>query len=74
MPAQTACAHCGVMFHPRYESKRRYCSVECVGLAKAKAEPGPALTAEERAVAAAIAADMEDALARLRDLLGEVER
>lgn len=67
------CAHCGMLFYPRYNSAGKYCSVRCAGLAKVKVGGRDHLTTEERAVAATIAADMEDALARLRALLGEVE-
>lgn len=70
---QVSCAHCRTPFHPRYNSAGKYCSVRCAGLAKVKVGGRSRLTAEERAGAATIAADMEDALARLRALLGEVE-
>ncbi|WP_336628809.1 MULTISPECIES: hypothetical protein [unclassified Microbacterium] len=63
-----ACAQCGVAFHPRSNSARRFCSVTCAGLAKAKpAIPDPGVTPEERARAARIAADCLDAYQAVKE-------
>lgn len=29
--AEYACQNCGRLYHPRYTSKRMFCSVKCVG-------------------------------------------
>ncbi|WP_341974200.1 hypothetical protein [Microbacterium sp. LWO13-1.2] len=70
---QVSCAHCDTLFHPRYNSKGKYCSSRCAGLAKVKVKDRSPLTVEERAVAAETVAAMEDALARLQALLGPYE-
>lgn len=66
MTRTAACAQCGRTFHPRYNSARRYCSVECAGLTKVKNTFAPARTAEERATAQVISKEMTDALAEAR--------